>query len=365
MNLDRIRDATRFDVVESACIRCAGCSTIAPGLFRIGPAAAAVARQPSTETERAAARAATLCCPTSAIVACEGEAMDAPEAAANGAGARGFLDGAIYLHAFVEAEGVRWRMADLPLDALDRAAVTPDLRRLVREIALSELTTFSASRRFLSEFADDADLSQWIAVWLYEETRHPQAMMRWLMAVGEDVAPTEIVRARATAPFIRSRTGTLVMNVISEAIAAARYLGFSRHGHEPSLQKISRLLAADEARHGATFFAYARRRIDASTDPDTDRLDALKVLYFWLFEADNLQHPVNMFQTKAIADEELARAIERMRIDRDKVQRRVCAIVGELVGLPLDGPEAVMPALRALAAEARAGRAGARRASEG
>src|SRR3990167_3612397 len=114
-------------------------------------------------------------------------------------------------------------MRDLPWENLERAQLGPEHLRLLREIVLSELTTFSASKRFLQEFADDVDFTQWIAVWLYEETKHSQAFMRLLELFGERVTPSEVLKARITTPFMKSRTGTLTSNVISELIASTNY----------------------------------------------------------------------------------------------------------------------------------------------
>jgi len=49
------------------CIRCGGCSIIAPQLFSVAGKATGVVRQPETDAERRAARAAALTCPTQAI----------------------------------------------------------------------------------------------------------------------------------------------------------------------------------------------------------------------------------------------------------------------------------------------------------
>src|ERR1041384_3926061 len=88
---------------------------------------------------------------------------------------------------FDQAEGVRWQMSEIPWARIDRDAVTEPLRALVKEIAFAELTTFSATRRFMTDFADDVDFTQWISVWFYEESKHPQALLRWLRHVGVSV----------------------------------------------------------------------------------------------------------------------------------------------------------------------------------
>ncbi|MGE0399904.1 MAG: ferredoxin [Kofleriaceae bacterium] len=53
------------------CIRCGGCSTLAPGVFSVASKATAILRQPQTEPEWSDTRAASLACPTEAIAIAE------------------------------------------------------------------------------------------------------------------------------------------------------------------------------------------------------------------------------------------------------------------------------------------------------
>jgi NAD(P)-dependent dehydrogenase (short-subunit alcohol dehydrogenase family) len=116
---------------------------------------------------------------------------------------------------FAEAERVRRRSADIPWSSLDPSRASPALVALVREAAFSELTTHSATRRFLQEFSDDVDFTQWIAVWFYEESTHPQVLMQWLHHFGERCSADAVVLAS----MLARRRGAIV-NVGS--IAALR-----------------------------------------------------------------------------------------------------------------------------------------------
>src|SRR5207249_1875191 len=102
-----------------------------------------------------------------------------------------------------------------------------------------------------------------------------------------------VAKGRVSAPFMKSRIGTLVTNVISELFAAEAYLGMSTGAPEPLLAAITQRICADEARHGASFFAYARQALQTSTQPERDRLDVLKVLHFWVNESSAVAHPVS------------------------------------------------------------------------
>jgi ferredoxin len=334
-----------YSVTREKCFRCATCSSLAPEVFAMEQDSARVVRQPQRPAERAACEAARIACPGFAIgfrgpgkglhVEMDMASAPPPSPAAP-----------LFPRLFDEAERVRWRMTEVPWDAVERDKVTPGFVRFVREMALSELTTFSATRRFLSEMADDVDFSSWAAVWFYEETKHPEALFRWLSAFGVTVPPSAVQRGRVTAPFMRSRTGTLVMNVLSELFASSGYQDVARHTKEPVLARIAKNLAGDEARHGAAFYLFAERAIAAAKSPDFERLQAVKVLYYWVQAADHVEHPVNQFHEKVSADPELREVLRDIGTDYAPILSRACRLIGTLIGRPLAGPEDVLPALR-------------------
>lgn len=247
---------------------------------------------------------------------------------------------------FDRAEAVRWRMGDIPWSKIDPERAPQPLRDLVRQIAYSELTTFSATRRFMTELADDVDLTQWIAVWFYEESKHPHALLRWLHHLGVGVDEQFILKGRATAPFMKSRMGTLVTNIISEMVASSSYWRLHQSSPEPVLALIARNLAADEARHAASFYMYAERHLARSKDPDSDRRDALKVLYMWFQGNELVSHPVNEFFTR---NQDRAIGFD-LRLPRDRITR----LIGTLVGVPLDASTDLLAQIRALGAGAGA-----------
>jgi hypothetical protein len=241
----------------------------------------------------------------------------------------------IFDNLYLEAERARWKLGDLPWNRLERDKVTPELVQLVRDIAESEATTFSATQRFLQDFADDVELTNWISVWFYEETKHPHVLLTWLDAVGAGRGDADMRRARVTAPFMKSRMGTLVTNIISEIVASTRYMSFSSQSPEPVLAEIAAKLAADEARHAASFYTFANRRIATARDADAERRDALKVLYLWINESERVHHPVNLFATTQASA--AAQAALRSRVIRT---------IGLLVGAPLCDAADVMRELK-------------------
>jgi len=263
------------------------------------------------------------------------------------------LEGLLHYQLFTEAERVRWRMEDIPWSNIDRSKVTASSLALVRTIAFAELTTYAATRRFLQEFSDDIDFTQWMSVWFYEETKHPQALIRWLHEFGEKFSAGEMVRGRITAPFMKSRFGMLVTNVISEVNASAGYTVLYRMFKEPVLKQVVRHLGGDEARHATGFFAYARRAFERSKRVDEDRLEALKVLHMWLGHNTSVQHPVNTVGLRTSNDRHIldewsqaasdATILEQQSVLQQRITReRSLALVGNLIGINLKTPEEVM-----------------------
>jgi hypothetical protein len=286
---------------------------------RAGPAK--VLREPVNAAERAACEAAAVICPTSAIALEPFPAGD--EVKTEGAAE-------LFPTLLDVTEGVRWKVQDLPWDRFDAAAITPEFRALVREMAYSEQTTFSATQRFMEAFGADADFSQWISVWFYEETRHPLVLLKWLALAGITTDDDFVKKGRESQPFLPSLVGTLVMNIVSEMVAAAAYLHAVGGAPEPVIKAVVTRLAGDEARHAASFFVFAQRQLSKSAAADREKLDALKVLHFWFNVSGDVSHPVN-------------EAMERIRPLLEAAgapafippNDRIARVVGLLLGAPM------------------------------
>lgn len=246
------------------------------------------------------------------------------------------------------AERLRWRWADVPWGDLDPARAHPALRALVREMAGSEQTTFSATLRLLDAFRDDVDFTQWLSVWLYEETRHPQALLRWLHLLGETVDDDFVRNGRVSSPLPRSRMGALVINVLSEIAAAGAYRALADRSPEPVLAFLARGLAADESRHAGSFYAYARRHLARAADPRRERLEALKVLHAWFRDAGRVTHPVRLMMERAAELPEARSIVERASDEDARIAERLCRTIGRLLNLPIRRPEDIDTAMRDL-----------------
>ncbi len=251
------------------------------------------------------------------------------------------LDTAIYYSLFREAEAVRWKMSDIPWDSIETEKANPALVGLMRELAAAELTTWTATNQFFEAFHDDVDFTQWMTVWLYEETKHPQALMRWLKHFGESFDEHFMIEGRKTYPFMNSKMGTLVINILSEIETATFYLSVSRNVQEPVLQIITRNLAADEARHASSFYLYAKKLLMESENPRMERFQALKVLYFWLVSNQNVKHPFALFANKVSGSGEFDELDRILSFKTETMYSRMRTMVGNLIALSLENKEAV------------------------
>jgi rubrerythrin len=139
---------------------------------------------------------------------------------------------------------------------------------------------------------------------------------------------------------MKSLVGTLAINIISEMTAANAYMHMARAKREPLIANMSQRIAGDEARHGASFFAYARRAIEVSDTPERDRLEVLKVMHFWLSASKNVSHPVNQAMQKVQA---LLPAVGAPTFGPP--QEAIAKVVGLLTGLPINTPSDLAPQL--------------------
>jgi ferredoxin len=340
----------------SRCTRCGACVTLCPSVFDVSAGPCRVVGQPTGEV-LVLADAARWICPTDAIraVATQEEGREGDPRASLVAASAGDGDRGLFSELAAGAERVRWALDALPWQDLEPALAGPALRMVVREMAFSENATYSATQRFLEAFGDDSDFSRWIAVWFYEETRHPHVLVEWLRRVGERLPADFEVRGRVSTPFMRSRTGTLVTNVVSEVTAAQAYRRLGRASSEPLLGRLAMLIAGDEARHAASFFRFARLRLAcaAAADARRDRARGLEVLQAWLGGSSPATHPVaQMIERIGGAGVDAA-----LGLDFDAIRTRVVRVVGLLLDVPLHRPADVAPALRDVLAQGRSGAA--------
>jgi len=233
-----------------------------------------------------------------------------------------------YYSLYDVAEQVRWKMSDVPWEKLDLSVVDEQLVGLVQGIAMGELTTYSATHAFMNLFEDDIDFTQWLAVWLYEETKHPHVITKWLSLVGHPLDAKLFRKGRQIAPMTGSRVEMLTFNIISEIVATTNYLRTSKIMPEPVMKDILDKLGRDEMRHSQGFQHYCEQLIRDAEDPDKERLGCLRATWAFLHSTESVAHPVFLADSTlgTIANEELVqRTHERIRT---QVTRRISHVVG-------------------------------------
>lgn len=197
-----------------------------------------------------------------------------------------------YYRLLEASEKGRWNFADLPWQKPADELLTPDLLKNVEVAAFGELTTFSATESFMKLFHDDVDFTQWLAVWFYEETKHPLAWIKYLNLCGIRTDANFIFRGRQIDPMTPSKVEMLVFNIISEITACTMYQHLGRTANEPLFSEIARNLARDEMRHSVGFEHYCRRTIENAEDPERERIRAFRATWFVMQPARDTQHPV-------------------------------------------------------------------------
>jgi all-trans-retinol 13,14-reductase len=338
-----------FAIEQGRCIRCGACALLAPSVFEMTANASRVYGEAGDAETLRAAEAAVLICPTMAIRARRTAASVSPSPGPTTREPSGRAPVfPLFPHFARHSESVRWRLGTIDWPRVDPARASVALRTLVREMAFSEHATYSATQRFMQTFGDDVDFTQWISIWFYEETRHPHVLMEWLRAVGEPVDSEFVLRGRVSTPFMKSKMGTLVTNIVSEVTAASAYGAMGAGAVEPVLGQLGTFIAGDEARHAGSFFRFAHRRVQTASDPDRERLDALKVLHFWLNETDQVSHPINQMLERLGAGQDANNVLGAVTFDLAAVKRRVTRLIGLLVDIPLVSPEHVLPVLKAM-----------------
>jgi rubrerythrin len=251
-----------------------------------------------------------------------------------------------YYELFDIAEKARWYMKDVAWDAFDPSKCTPEMVSMVKTMCLGECTTFSATRSFMDMFADDLDFTQWLAVWLYEETKHPQALVRWLSIAGEKVGGQELLDARQITPMTQSKVEMLTFNIVSEIVAASMYQNVANNIEEPLLKEIVNKLGKDEQRHSVGFEHYCKEYIKHAADPQQEKLRCLRSAWVFLQDDSFVQHPVyitlNLLKD-TVGEDTMA-----------KIRQKITSRISKATGIPIETPAEFYDVYKTLQKEVRA-----------
>lgn len=256
-----------------------------------------------------------------------------------------------FYNLYEQAEAVRWHYFEIPWDEIDYQKVTPELIEHVKNVVNVEFTTFPGAMNFFREFHDDIDFTQWITVWLFEETKHPSVLIKWLEHFDVSFSSEQMKMRRDVYPVGQSRMGTLCMNIISEMRASGWYLDLTKACDEPVLKIILQKLSGDEARHGTGFYTYAKKIIDTSDNPDLECMRALEMLYVWLVSKIDNRHPAGHFFQNTENQQGLSETTTTFS-NADLMDKKICEMFGRLVGVELHTTSEIKPHIRDFAQKA-------------
>ncbi len=161
-------------------------------------------------------------------------------------------------------EKVRWDMADIPFDQIDRDAVSQETLDFVRVNCLMELSSLYATRMFLRDFRDNPDFCQFQSIWYFEEMRHYLVLREYLKVFGLEPDFTTLDQydtELSPAPW----PNTLAMHWCGELRLGRWYLNWARAADEPVLELIFRRIAEDEFRHAQCYEDFMHQALE--TDP--------------------------------------------------------------------------------------------------
>src|SRR5579862_7195585 len=156
-----------------------------------------------------------------------------------------------------------WSLDDIPWQQFDRAALDPEIVRLVKAASLVEHNGAAYAHHLCRIFADDDEFQQTARRWGAEEVQHGRALARWA-----SLADPQFDFAAAFARFREgykidfdgdrsrrgSRTGEMVARCIVEIGTSSYYAALRDASAEPVLREVCRHIAADELRHYRLFY---------------------------------------------------------------------------------------------------------------
>lgn len=248
----------------------------------------------------------------------------------------------LYDRIFRRLEKVRWNLADVPFDEIDKSLLDAEGLTFLRVNCLMELSSLYATRMFLRDFRDNPDFCQFMSIWYYEEMKHYLVLREYLKAyeMAPDVATfPELDTELRPSPW----APTLALHYCGELRLGMWYQRWSRETKEPVLSKIYRLIGNDEFRHAACYEEFMEQAFHRDPAVLVDFMQASK----WMLVNPNRdKHPTTMKSAletdSAVVDriegyEVLQRHIQRTISDDDEqiVRRQVLATLSRLAGREL------------------------------
>jgi hypothetical protein len=169
---------------------------------------------------------------------------------------------------FATHERMLWKLSDLPWDRIDRRALDAPTIAAVRAAMLVESHNPVYASTLLGKFRLDYEMTNFLAVWTYEEFKHFAGLKAYLEAT-ESMSPaaleSELAVTRAGEWLIPDNYTDIMMAtyaMVQELVTGIFYKNFARHVREPVLKTLLSQIGKDEYRHCQFYFDYAKRQLD-------------------------------------------------------------------------------------------------------
>jgi hypothetical protein len=225
-------------------------------------------------------------------------------------------------------ETTRWDWKDINLDDVNRELLSPDEVDYLTVSAIMEFGTLPGAHNFLREWEGETSFSSWALMWGAEEARHSLVQARYLDKIGVKVRSKHALYKREPYPMGDTQTGTLVMNIISEARASELYKQLAAHTQEPVIKRIWKLLSHDESRHCRAFYVFSKELCEESK---ANQVEALRMGYIWLADRSRgLKHPAGHFYPHSTSTSDIRRAEAGHDGATDAADARVMSILRRL-----------------------------------
>ncbi len=164
----------------------------------------------------------------------------------------------------------RWSLDSIEWPALRREAVTDNeaIFYLIAAASFIEATTDLYTQNLTELFADDPEITEWLAAhWLPEELQHGRALRRYVQLAWPDF-DWDGVYARFLPEFTAqcaddgvepTRSREMASRCIVEMGTSSYYRTLSRMTADPVLSMLTRHIADDEVNHYKHFYRYLRK----------------------------------------------------------------------------------------------------------
>src|SRR3954452_7047394 len=191
----------------------------------------------------------------------------------------GDLPTGVFGRFFTDHERMLWKLTYVAWDRIDRSALDAPTLAAVRGALLVESHNPVYSSTLLERFRNDFPMTNFLAVWTYEEFKHFAGLKAYLEA-AEAVAPellsAELATTRAGEWIIPDKYTDLMMStyaMLQELITGIFYKNFALRVKEPVLRSLLSQVGKDEYRHCQYYYEYAKHVLDA----DRSRMDEIDV----------------------------------------------------------------------------------------